>query len=77
MRDTQGVSFQKTPDEVLRAQMKAWGAVAARGAKHNPYFERVWQSQHAWARRTVGWSRETLVDNAAAYDYWFGAQRRK
>jgi len=77
MREKQGVTFQRTPVEVLRAQMKAWGAVAARQAKYNPFFERVWQSQQEWARRTVGWSREALVDPALAYDFWFGGQQRK
>jgi TRAP-type mannitol/chloroaromatic compound transport system substrate-binding protein len=76
MRDREGVSFQKTPAEVLRAQMKAWGVVAARMAKQNPYVERVWQSQQAWAKRTVGWARESMTDSAVAYDFWFGAQRR-
>jgi TRAP-type mannitol/chloroaromatic compound transport system substrate-binding protein len=77
MRDRHGVSFHKTPVEVLRAQIKAWGAVAARQAGHSPFFERVWQSQQAWARRTVGWSRDTLVEPAVAYEFWFGGQRRK
>ena len=76
MRDKHGVSFHKTPMEVQRAQMKAWAAVAARQAGHSPFFDRVWQSQQAWARRTVGWSRDTLVDSAVAHDFWFG-QRRK
>jgi TRAP-type mannitol/chloroaromatic compound transport system substrate-binding protein len=76
MRDREGVSFQKTPAEVLRAQMKAWGVVAARAAKQNPYVERVWQSQQAWAKRTVGWTRESITDSAVAYDFWFGGQRR-
>ncbi len=77
MREKQGVTFLKTPVEVLRAQMKAWGAVAARQSKNNPFFERVFQSQQDWARRTVGWSRDTLADPALAYDFWFGAQPRK
>ncbi|MNC98336.1 hypothetical protein D3C83_162650 [compost metagenome] len=57
--------------------MAAWGVVAARLSKNNPFFERVWQLQQAWARRTVAWSRENIVDPALAYDSWFGAQRRK
>ncbi len=76
MRDKQGVSFQKTPVEVLRAQMNAWMTVAARQTKHNPFFERVWRSQQVWAKRTVGWLQENVADSAVAYDFWFG-QRRK
>jgi TRAP-type mannitol/chloroaromatic compound transport system substrate-binding protein len=76
MRDKQGVRFHKTPPEVLRAQMKAWGAVVARAAKNNPFVERVWWSQLAGAKRTVGWMRENVPDTAVAYDFWFAEKRR-
>ena len=71
MREKQGVKFHRTPADVLRAQMKAWGAVAERGSKENPFFEKVLNSQLAWARRTVAWAQETIVDSRIAYDYWF------
>jgi TRAP-type mannitol/chloroaromatic compound transport system substrate-binding protein len=71
MREKQGVKFQRTSAEMLRAQMKAWGAVAARQSRDNPFFERVFRSQQAWARRTVAWARETVVDPRIAYDFWF------
>jgi len=71
MREKQGVRFHKTPPDVLRAQMKAWGAVAERRSKENPFFEKVLNSQLAWARRTVGWALDTIVDPRIAYDHWF------
>ncbi|MBI2296981.1 MAG: TRAP transporter substrate-binding protein [Betaproteobacteria bacterium] len=71
MREKQGVRFHKTPAEVLRAQMRAWGAVTGRRSKENPFFEKVLKSQSAWARRTVGWAQDTIVDSRIAYDYWF------
>jgi TRAP-type mannitol/chloroaromatic compound transport system substrate-binding protein len=71
MREKQGVRFRRTSAEVLRAQMRAWGAVAARHSKENPFFEKVLRSQLAWARRTVSWAQETIVDSRIAYDYWF------
>ncbi|MGH9578785.1 MAG: hypothetical protein ACRD3R_15205, partial [Terriglobales bacterium] len=74
LREKQGVKFHKTPADVLRAQMKAWGAVAGRGSKENPFFEKVFRSQLAWARRTVGWAQDTIVDSRVAYDQWFGKQ---
>ncbi len=76
MRDKQGVSFHETPAEVLRAQMKAWRAVLAWHVQSNPFFDKVWKAQQVWARRTVGWSQETLLGSTMAYDYWF-SQRRK
>jgi TRAP-type mannitol/chloroaromatic compound transport system substrate-binding protein len=72
LREKRGVSFHRTPNEVLRAQLRAWSAVAARTAKENPFFKKVLDSQLAWTRRTVGWSLDTIVDPRMAYDHWFG-----
>ena len=74
MREKEGRRFHRTPASVLRAQMEAWRAVAARASKDNPFFARVLESQLAWARRTVGWRLETVVDPRVAYDQWFGKQ---
>ena len=71
MREKQGVKFHRTPADVLRAQMNAWGTVAERRSKENPFFEKVLNSQLAWARRTVAWAQNTIVDSRIAYDYWF------
>jgi len=66
-----GVKFLRTPPEVLRAQMRAWSAVAERISRANPLGEKVIKSQVAWARRTVGWTQEATVDTRIAYDHWF------
>ena len=75
MREKQGVKFQRTSAEILRAQMQAWGTVAARQSKENPFFDKVFRSQQEWARRTVAWARETVVDPRIAYDYWFARKK--
>jgi TRAP-type mannitol/chloroaromatic compound transport system substrate-binding protein len=72
LREKPGLRFLKTPPEVLRAQLKAWDTLAARGARDNPFFERVFKSQQAWARRTVGWTLDTTVDPQIAHGHWFG-----
>ncbi len=77
MRDAQGVRFYRTPPTVQRAQLQAWEAVMTRIAGGNPFFEKVWQSQANWARRTAGWLRDTTPDAAMAYDFWFGGAGRK
>lgn len=71
LRNQPGARFLETPPEVLRGQLKAWNALAARGSLDNPFFERVFKSQQAWARRTVRWALDTIVDPRIAYDYWF------
>jgi TRAP-type mannitol/chloroaromatic compound transport system substrate-binding protein len=72
MREKQGVRFFKTPDDILRAQMRAWSTVVDEKRKENPFFAKVLDSQMAWARRTVTWSMDTLVDPRIAYNHWFG-----
>lgn len=74
MREKEGRRFHRTPTSVLRAQMEAWQAVAARASRDNPFFARVLESQLAWARRTVGWRLDSVVDPRVAYDQWFGKQ---
>jgi len=71
MREKQGVRFYKTPDDILRAQMQAWSRVVAEKRKENPFFAKVLDSQMAWARRTVSWSLDTIVDPRIAYNHWF------
>ena len=81
MREKQQARFVKTPPEVLRAQLRAWSAVAARKARENPMFERVLESQLSWARRIGGWSLDAIAEPRMAYDHWFsgksGAARKQ
>ena len=65
----------RTPEDVLRAQLKAWSAVAARGSKDNPQYEKILKSQQAWARRVVRWRLDTAADPRIAYDHWFAETR--
>ena len=71
LRERPGTRLLKTPPEVLRAQLRAWSALAARRSRDNPSFEKILKSQQAWARRTVAWSLDTAVDPRIAYDHWF------
>ena len=69
-----GVSFRRTPPEVLRAQLQAWSAVVKRVSRDSPIGGKVLKSQLAWARRTVGWTQEAAVDTRMAYDHWFAGK---
>lgn len=77
LRERKDLQFRRTPSDILRGQMRAWGVVAARHARQNPFFDKVWRSQMGWARRLVAWSRETTVDPALAYDHWFAPKPAK
>lgn len=77
MHDRQGVQFLRTPAAVLRAQLKAWENVINRTGSTNPFFDKVWKSQLAWARRTTAWMRENNPDASMAQEFWFGGARRR
>jgi TRAP-type mannitol/chloroaromatic compound transport system substrate-binding protein len=63
-----------TPDDVLRAQLKAWSAIAARHSRDNPHYEKILKSQQAWARRVARWRLDTVPDPRIAYEHWFAGQ---
>jgi TRAP-type mannitol/chloroaromatic compound transport system substrate-binding protein len=71
LRARKTARLARTPDDVLRAQLKAWSAVAARHSRDNPHYEKILKSQQAWARRIVRWRLDTTADPRIAYDHWF------
>ena len=75
LRERKTARLASTPGDVLRAQLKAWSAVAARQSRDNPHYEKILKSQHAWARRVVRWRLDTAADPRIAYDHWFPETR--
>lgn len=67
-----GVKFYKTPDAILRDQLAAWDATIAEKAKDNPVFQKVLDSQKAFAQRAGQWQNDYLVDFKMAYNHYFG-----
>jgi TRAP-type mannitol/chloroaromatic compound transport system substrate-binding protein len=67
-----GVKFYKTPDAVLRAQLAAWDKIIADKAKENPLFQRVLDSQKAFAQRAGQWQADYMVDFKMAWNHYFG-----
>jgi TRAP-type mannitol/chloroaromatic compound transport system substrate-binding protein len=72
MQAKQGVKFFKTPDSVLRAQLKVFDEVVAKKAAENPLFKKIVDSQKAFAKRAVKWDLDTNVQRRMAYDQYFG-----
>jgi TRAP-type mannitol/chloroaromatic compound transport system substrate-binding protein len=66
-----GVSFYKTPDAILRAQLEAWDKVVAKKSADNPLFKKVIDSQKAYAQRAGQWQNDYLVDFKMAWNYYF------
>ncbi len=67
----QGIKFYKTPDAVLRAQLKAWDEVCAKKSAENPAFAKVYDSMRTFAQRAGRWQNDTLVDFKMAYNHFF------
>lgn len=72
MRARMGVTFTKTSDDILRAQLEAWRKVAQLRSAENPMFATILRSQQAFAKRTVAWQLESTVSQQMAYDFWYG-----
>jgi TRAP-type mannitol/chloroaromatic compound transport system substrate-binding protein len=75
LQQTAGVKFYKTPDSVLRAQLKAWDEVTAKKGAENPMFKKVHSSMEVFAKRAARWQNDTLVDFRMAYNHSFGTKK--
>ena len=64
-----GVSFRKTPDVILQAQLKAWAEITSKKSLENPLFKRVLDSMEQFAMRACRWQNDTNVDYKMAYQY--------
>jgi TRAP-type mannitol/chloroaromatic compound transport system substrate-binding protein len=71
------INFFKTPDAVLRAQLDAWDKVIAEKAKANPLFQKVLDSQKAFAERAGSWQNDYMVDFKMAWNRYFRAPAKK
>jgi TRAP-type mannitol/chloroaromatic compound transport system substrate-binding protein len=67
-----GVKFYKTPDAVLRAQLAAWDKTIAKKGGENAVFQKVLDSQKAFAQRAGQWQNDYMVDFKMAYNHYFG-----
>lgn len=75
MQSKQGVKFYKTPDSVLKAQLKAWDEVTAAKSAENPTFKKVFESMRDFAKRTAKWQNDTTVDYKMAYNHFFAGKK--
>jgi len=71
MQAKQGVKFYKTPDSVLRNQLKVFDEVVAKKSAENPLFKKIVDSQRAFAQRAVKWDLDTNTPRRMAFDHYF------
>jgi TRAP-type mannitol/chloroaromatic compound transport system substrate-binding protein len=72
MQTKQGVKFFKTPDSVLRTQLKVFDDVVAKKSAENPLFKKIVDSQKEFARRAVKWDLDVTTGRRMAFDHYFG-----
>ena len=77
MQKTQGVKFYKTPDSILRNQLKVFDEVVAKKSAENPVFKRIVDSQKAFAQRAVKWDLDTTTTRRMAFDHYFPSGAKK
>lgn len=67
----QGVKFYKTPDAILRGQLAAWDKIMAKKGSENAMFQKILDSQRAFAARAGQWQNDYTVDFKMAYNHYF------
>ena len=77
LQEKQGVKFYKTPDSILRAQLKAWDEVTEAKSAENPSFKKVLESMRTFAQRAGRWQADTLVDYRMAYSHYFAGGNKR
>jgi TRAP-type mannitol/chloroaromatic compound transport system substrate-binding protein len=77
MQKTQGVKFFKTPDSILRTQLKVFDDVVAKKSAENPLFKRIVDSQKVFAQRAVKWDLDTTTSRRMAFDHYFPSGAKK
>ncbi|MGY0196958.1 TRAP transporter substrate-binding protein [Leptothrix sp. BB-4] len=70
-----GIKFYKTPDAILKAQLDAWDKVIEKKSAENPLFQKVLDSQKAFAQRAGQWQNDYMVDFKMAWNRYFGAKK--
>jgi TRAP-type mannitol/chloroaromatic compound transport system substrate-binding protein len=67
-----GVKLVENPRDIMMEVLKGWDKVAEKYCKENPFFNKVYQSQKAWAERVVPYRRVAHPPYDLAADFYWG-----
>ena len=70
LRDEDGVSVQKTPEDILQAQLEAWSEMITT-LEGDEMIKRILDSQREWVKRTTYFELMDKPDYALAYEHFF------
>ena len=67
-----GVNVYRTPESVMKEQLKAWDIVVDRISAEDPFFAKVVESQKVYAKKVMNYLNLNQPDYKMAYDHYFG-----
>jgi TRAP-type mannitol/chloroaromatic compound transport system substrate-binding protein len=67
-----GVKVHRTDDSIMAGQLKAWDVIVKQFTADDPYFQKVVDSQMAWAKRVGAYELTNAPDYGGAYRHYFG-----
>ena len=72
LKNKLGVNVYRTPDGVMRDQLKAWDVITDIFSKKDPFFKEVVQSQKKYAKKVMAYLLLNQPDYGMAYRHHFG-----
>ena len=72
LKNKLGVNVYRTPDGVMRDQLKAWDVITDKFSKKDPFFKEVVQSQKKYAKKVMAYLLLNQPDYGMAYRHHFG-----
>ena len=72
LKKDHGVNVYRTPDSVMKDQLKAWDVVIDRISAKDPFFAKVVASQKTYAKKVMNYLLLNQPDYGIAYKHYFG-----
>jgi len=76
LRDKAGVGIYRTPESVMKAQLRAWDKIMPNLEK-DPFFKKVVASQKTFAKRLAYYELLNAADYKLAFDHYFPGELKK
>ena len=72
LKEKHGVNVFRTPDSIMKDQLKAWDVVVDRISAKDPFFAKVVKSQKTYAKKVMNYLLLNQPDYGIAYEHYFG-----
>jgi len=72
LKEKHGVNVYRTPDSIMKAQLKAWDVVIDRISAKDAFFAKVVKSQKVYAKKVMNYLLLNQPDYGIAYKHYFG-----